>query len=170
MIEINNDSPRVDKIKGRLRSEIDFRRGGSAISYACTPGSGSELLARLLANLHNELGVAVDLANVATTLPAMGRFHGWKRRVALFTGRVVLYLSQVVMIGQRQFNFRLLDWFRDMCDGLANVQVILATLEEENTKMKAELLELTQAVRRLEEQLPQSTKIKTTSAEPMQAA
>ncbi|MBV9122534.1 MAG: hypothetical protein JO112_04185 [Planctomycetes bacterium] len=80
--------------------------------------------------VYARLNTAALNVAVGTTVPGMGRFRGWKRRLARWAGKMVLYLAQIITVRQRQYNDALLQAGRELADGLRHLEKRVRQQEE----------------------------------------
>jgi hypothetical protein len=70
-------------------------------------------------------------------LPLLPRFHGLRRRLALFAARGVLYLTRFLTGRQSEFNVCLLDALREMGEALYTVETHLMQQQEQIRQLEA---------------------------------
>jgi 2-polyprenyl-3-methyl-5-hydroxy-6-metoxy-1,4-benzoquinol methylase len=98
-------TPKVDfdEIMGRVRAEVQRRRGLSSEPHAAD-GLGLDLLAPDLEQVGARLHVAEQVADVGARLPPMHRQHGLKRWIAALVAKAFLRLGELVNRDQRLVN------------------------------------------------------------------
>ena len=145
MIENNNPEINVDELMEKIRDEVARRRGDITEPQPNYSRIGDTSFAFNWSQIRASLSEAEQNANAGTTILSMRRFNWAIRWLAKLTGKIVIYLTEVITFPQRRFNQSILDalgvtidGIRDMTQGLAERDNRIAGLEESMNQGLAE--------------------------------
>ena len=105
MIEDNNPEINVDELMAKIREEITHRRAQYRSGH---PQGGSYSAGGNFSDawrtIRENVSAAEQNAHAGSSNLTMMRFPGVIRWAARMTGRMVLYLTEVITVPQRRFN------------------------------------------------------------------
>ena len=121
MIETSNPEINVDELMNKIREEVAKRRCGitdpqldsSPVHEATSSFNWPQIMAGLYAAEQN--------ADAGSSILPMLRFRRVIRWLAKLTGRIVIYLAQVVTVPQRRFNQSILETMRITVNGVRDM-------------------------------------------------
>jgi len=138
MIENNNPEINVDEIMAKIREEVVKRRSGITAPQPNYSRIGESGFAFNWSQIRASLNEAEQNADVGTSILSMRRFNWAIRWLAKLTGRVVIYLTEVITFPQRRFNQSIVQALRITIEALAERDTRIAGLEESMNQGLAE--------------------------------
>ena len=106
----------VDEIMTRIRQEVARRKSVARDESLGRGGSGNDLPPPEWVSIAARISGAEQHANIGDKAPQMAQFSRPIRWLAKLTGRITLYLTQVITITQRQFNRSITQILRAIAD------------------------------------------------------
>ncbi len=138
MIETNNPEINVDELMEKIRDEVARRRANVTIQSPNRTGAGSSGYAFKWSQIRASLNEAEQNADVGTSILPMRRFNRAIRWLAKLTGRIVIYLTEVITFPQRRFNQSIVQALRIATEALVERDNRIAGLEESMNQALAE--------------------------------
>ena len=130
MIEANNPEIDVDEIMENIRDEVARRHSGNTAPQPSFSGAGDTGFAFNWSQIRASLSDAEQNADVGTSFLSMRRFNWAIRWLAKLTGRIVIYLTEVITFPQRRFNQSIVQALRIATEAVAEPDNRIAGLEE----------------------------------------
>lgn len=142
MIETNNPEIDVDEIMVKIREEVAKRRTNATTQSPNRTGPGNTGFAFHWSQIRASLSDAEQNADVGTSFLSMRRFNWAIRWLAKLTGRIVIYLTEVITFPQRRFNQSILHALRITTDGIRHMNQGLAERGNLIEELKKKILYL----------------------------
>ena len=130
MIENNNPEINVDELMEKIRDEVARRRSGITEPQPNSPTLAETGYAFNWSQIRASLSDAEQNAYVGTSILSMRRFNWVIRWLAKLTGRIVIYLTEVITFPQRRFNQSIVQALRIAVEALAGRDNRITGLEE----------------------------------------
>ncbi|MBI2095444.1 MAG: class I SAM-dependent methyltransferase [Candidatus Omnitrophica bacterium] len=100
-------------------------------------------------HLEGDLRLIEEHGGLDSIVPEITTLKGLKRRLALWTSRLVLYLSRVMTKRQTQVNRSVLNSLGNMSHGFDRIEASLVELDKQMVNMKSDILSLEYRLDRL---------------------
>lgn len=130
----------LDEFKARIREQAAQMRERATAAVPLTQRSAAAWTFNWL-----ETKSHLKLASVHARLdvpPVLPRYHGLKKRVALTTSRIVLFLTRFILRRQTELNLCLLDAVREMGEALHSVETRVIQQQEQIRQLEATVSQL----------------------------
>jgi len=156
MIENNNPEINVDEIMQKIREEIANR---SNDDYIKLPSQSFTISNHLMSTVDfqritENLAIAEQNAEVGTKLLPMQRYPKLIRWIATLTGRIILYLTEIISFPQRIFNQSMLQALRDATENVRDLDKGLLDLKQ---NMQEQTNKIEEQTNKIEEQTNKMT-------------
>ncbi len=119
--ETNYPEVDIDKIMEQIREEVTRRRGERNKSSHNDEPVRHEKAFIDASEIMTIISSAESIADISLMTPKMLQFSGLTRRLAVFTGKKILYLSTFITAKQRSFNITIIHALRTITDTLTRL-------------------------------------------------
>jgi hypothetical protein len=132
--------PQLDRIKEQIRQAAAAKRAEIVAAVPLSLKARAGLCFNWL-EVKDRLRLTRTFATAATP-PALDRFHGLRRLVALWTAKVVMKLTRFITNRQMEYNVANLDLVQDMAEALHDVEKRLVQQQEMIRQLEATITRL----------------------------
>jgi len=139
----------VDEIKAKIRNEVNRRRQAIPEAFLASSPSISSFSSINTAGIRSLISQAATFADAGAAVSPMIKFTGLKRKLALFIGKIVVYLASFITTKQRTFNNLVINSLQEITDHLdtlndtlAEIKTVTESLSEEQVEEKTEICQL----------------------------
>ena len=141
MTDNNSDKNEIeiDRIMEKIREEVQRRRGETDKSSQHDESVRHEKTFIDASEIRTIISSAESNADIGLRTPKMLQFRGLTRRLALFTGKKILYLSTFITTKQRYFNTSVIHALKTITDNLSRLgnDIFLRIKNETDEKIES---------------------------------
>jgi O-antigen chain-terminating methyltransferase len=129
----------IDRIMEKIREEVQRRRGGTYKSSHHDEPVRNEKTVIDDSKIKSIISSAESNADIGLKAPMMLQFQGLTRRLAVFVGKKILYVSTFITTKQRYFNTSVIHALKTITDNLSRLgnDIFLRVKNETDDKIES---------------------------------